>query len=461
MSAWGEGVFENDAAGDWLDQLVASGNSAAIDRALTFAIQARPARLEADEAAAALAAAEVLAAARGHRHADLPADLKEWLADSGYTPTEATVALAVKSVKRVRDDSELADLWAESDALAAWKRGVSGLLDRLAKPAKASRPRKAVAAKSKKPPKPSPRTAIAALKKKGVHVVAKAGAPDWCMGIGGKTDKQSLNDADMQHFLQLETLEELSLTRYQITDTGIRFLAGMTRLRKLELREMPISDASAPVFERMTQVRSLDLSGTRVGDAVLEKVARMKQLHSLSLDQRVAFSPTPGFGIAVSDAGVRHLRACTELAMISLEQTRITDASLKWLSQIPSLRRINIGGTGITSRGIRTLEPLSRLTYLKLQDTAVGDEACATIASFQELDGLSLEGTKVTGAGIRQLTGLKKLDFIAFSRTSLTDDDIPTLFEFPEKATIFVHETEISAKGKRLIAESGRDRINA
>jgi hypothetical protein len=50
VGAWGEGVFENDAAGDWLKQLVCLGKSNAIDKAISFAIKAKPGRLEADEA---------------------------------------------------------------------------------------------------------------------------------------------------------------------------------------------------------------------------------------------------------------------------------------------------------------------------------------------------------------------------------------------------------------------------
>src|SRR5688572_3757164 len=104
MGAWGEGVFENDQAGDWLDQLVESGKPKAIDTALSKALKAKPGQLDADEAAAALAAAEVVAAARGHRHADLPEEVREWLASSGYAPTESTVAVCLRSVERVRDD---------------------------------------------------------------------------------------------------------------------------------------------------------------------------------------------------------------------------------------------------------------------------------------------------------------------------------------------------------------------
>jgi hypothetical protein len=450
MSAWGDGVFENDQACDWLDQLVETGKPTAIDKALSFALKAKTGRLEADEASAALAAAEVVAAARGHRHADLPDDAKEWLATSGYVPTESSLALCIKTVERVRDDSELRELWAEGDELPAWKRGISGLLGRLAKPAKAAKPKKTVAAKSKVAPKPSPRTAVAALKKKRVFVVTQPGkpAPNWCCGIASKSDKSPLTDEDMQHFRQLEMLEELRLTGYKITDAGIQPLAAMTRLTMLELSKMPLTDASAAIFERLTGITSLNLEHTRVGDAVLEQVARMKELGELNLCRT-----------AVTDAGIKHLQACTALTLINLERTRITDESLRTLSQLSAMTHFILGGTRVTSQGLPLLKPLPELRYLNFEDTTVDDDACATIAGFQNVDGLNLEGTQVTGEGLRRLTVLTKLGRLYLSHTSLTDDDVPTLLKFPAKATIFALKTKITAKGKRLIAEAGRETI--
>ncbi len=450
MSAWGDGVFENDAAGDWLYQLVNSGKSASIDKALSSAIKAKPGQLEADEACEALAAAEVIAAARGHRHSELPDDLKEWLSSSGYVPTEASVALSVKAVERVRSESELAELWAEGEELAAWKRGTSGLLNRLTKPANAPKPKKAVAGKSKPLPNPSPRTAIAALKKKRVFIVTSPGmaAPNWCMGIGSKTDKQPLNDVDMEHFLQLETLEELSLTRYKITDDGVRHLAGMARLHKLELKEIPVTDACAPFFEHLTGVMSLNLSNTKVGDSVLEQVARMKKLEELDLSHT-----------CITDAGIKHLATCTELIAILVGGTQITDESLRWLSRIPSLKRIIADKTAVTVAGLKLLKPLANLTQLFLNHTALDDEACRVLAGYKSLESLSLEATQITGAGLSKLLALEKLNWIGLSRTALTDADVSTLLQFP-RANIWVRHTKITAKGKQQIAESGHSWIS-
>jgi internalin A len=102
----------------------------------------------------------------------------------------------------------------------------------------------------------------------------------------------------MEHFEQLDKLEQLSLSGYKI----IRPLAAMTHLTRLELTRMPITDASAAIFERLTRITELKLEHTKVGDAVSEHVARMKNLSELNLCHT-----------AVTDAGIKHLTACTAL----------------------------------------------------------------------------------------------------------------------------------------------------
>jgi hypothetical protein len=451
MGAWGDGVFENDAAGDWLDQLVESGKSTAIDEALSLAVEAKPERLEADEAGAALAAAEVVAAARGHRHAELPGEAKDWIANSAYFPTPPIGDLAVKAVKRVRDDSELAELWAEADEVAAWKRGIAALLYRLAKPAKPPKARKPAAANAKAPPKASPRNAMAALRQKRVFVVKQPGkaAPNWCCGIGSKSDKQPLDDADMEHFLQLPMLEDLSLSRYKITDAGIQHLAGMTQLTRLELKEMPITDACASTFDKLTGIASLDLSNTKVGDEVLRRIGGMMSLRELNLSHT-----------SITDAGIKHLLARIKLTGILISGTRITDESFRTLAQIASIDRIIADKTAVTVRGVAMLKPLAKLSNLNLDNTALGDDACGVLSGYKDLESLSLSGTRITGAGLARLLSLKKLTWLTVCDTAISDADVPTLIQFP-KGNIFALRTKISAKGKKQIAESGCTWISA
>lgn len=126
MGAWGAGTFDNDDALDWLDDLVDGA-----DDAIRDALESTGAEpLEAPDASSALAAAEVVAAALGRPAADLPGEVSDWLQASDARSAAALAPLARQAVERVRANSELKDLWEESDP-AKWTAAVDDLRKRL------------------------------------------------------------------------------------------------------------------------------------------------------------------------------------------------------------------------------------------------------------------------------------------------------------------------------------------
>ena len=131
MGAWGPGSFENDDALDWLGEMIASDDGAG---ALYWAFEAvtdAPGYVQAPEASAALAAAEIVAALHGRPAADLPEEAAAWVrANAGSVSLEA-LSMARTVVRFVRRFSELRDLWDEADP-APWYARVNDLLDRLA-----------------------------------------------------------------------------------------------------------------------------------------------------------------------------------------------------------------------------------------------------------------------------------------------------------------------------------------
>jgi hypothetical protein len=126
MGAWGAGTFDNDDALDWLDDLLDGA-----DDAIRDALESTGADpLEAPDASSALAAAEVVAAALGRPAADLPGEVSDWLEEHGTKQAAALAPLARQAVDRVRQNSELKDLWEETDP-AEWTAAVDDLLARL------------------------------------------------------------------------------------------------------------------------------------------------------------------------------------------------------------------------------------------------------------------------------------------------------------------------------------------
>jgi uncharacterized protein DUF4259 len=132
MGARGVGSFQNDDADDWVATLVEADDLTPITEALAAAAS-DGAYLELLEAAPALAAAEVVAALKGEPGPDLPEAVGAWVAARGMAGVSAALlASAQRVVAQVRADSELKELWEESDEAAAWRAVVGSLQARLA-----------------------------------------------------------------------------------------------------------------------------------------------------------------------------------------------------------------------------------------------------------------------------------------------------------------------------------------
>jgi hypothetical protein len=140
MGSWGVASFENDAAADWfllVEEAVDPGAvmASAIDEALSAADH-----LEGDVSREAIAAAELCACCAGQPPDRLPDNVDGWVQTNPHGPHADEVELAVQAVTRVREESELRDLWEDSEDLAQWLAEVDRLLTRLRRSSAGSPP---------------------------------------------------------------------------------------------------------------------------------------------------------------------------------------------------------------------------------------------------------------------------------------------------------------------------------
>lgn len=129
MGAWGPGSFENDDALDFLDDLVDGGGMDVVQGAFDVVVAGE--YLEAPEASAVVASAEIVAALAGRPAADLPGEAAEWVRAHAPAPRPSLVRQARAAVQRVREDSELKDLWEGEAPSAEWYACMDDLLRRL------------------------------------------------------------------------------------------------------------------------------------------------------------------------------------------------------------------------------------------------------------------------------------------------------------------------------------------
>lgn len=131
MGAWSHEPFGNDTANDWAYGLEETTDTALIEEALDKVLAAKSEYLEAPDAEEAIAAVEVVAKmlGRGTQTDAYTEKVDKWILDLSIKPSESLKAKSALALKRILSaDSELNELWSESEDASEWQASVHRLL---------------------------------------------------------------------------------------------------------------------------------------------------------------------------------------------------------------------------------------------------------------------------------------------------------------------------------------------
>ena len=134
MGTWSHESFGNDTANDWAYELEDGTDFSVIEAALQVALDEGDEYLDADLAMEAIAAVEVIAKRLGKgTQSDVYTEkVDQWLETISEQPSDGLLSLAKRVLERiVADDSELKELWLESDEYELWLGNIQQLKDAL------------------------------------------------------------------------------------------------------------------------------------------------------------------------------------------------------------------------------------------------------------------------------------------------------------------------------------------
>ena len=134
METWSHESFGNDTANDWAYELEDATDFSVIEAALQVALDEGDEYLDADLAMEAIAAVEVIAKRLGKgTQSDVYTEkVDQWLETISEQPSDDLLSLAKRVLERiVADDSELKELWLESDEYELWLGNIQQLNDAL------------------------------------------------------------------------------------------------------------------------------------------------------------------------------------------------------------------------------------------------------------------------------------------------------------------------------------------
>jgi hypothetical protein len=113
----------------------------------------------------------------------------------------------------------------------------------------------------------------------------------------------------------------------------------------------------------------------------------------------------------VDDEKVKHLSGLTGVIGLDLSQTKITDAGLAFINDMPDLQWLQLSRTDITDGGIEHLISLKKLEALDITGTRVTQKAAESLARIPAL--------RIVFAS--QSLGLSEVPGVAVDRSTIPD----------------------------------------
>jgi Leucine-rich repeat (LRR) protein len=275
---------------------------------------------------------------------------------------------------------------------------------------------------------------------------------------------------------QLETLTLKLCPRLSSVD-----LSGARHLKSLTASVVPGAMSTPIMYElpdrprrthvaglrQLTELENLDLGGLVVDAATVSDIATLTNLQILRL---------PATRLTDSDA--LRLSPLVRLTALELAGTEITDKSLRLVRSLPCLKQTWLNRTLVTPAAIKSLcqqFPGLRIRYdwnqnevalmarlakqaRRGQRAAIdvghgasggyaGDENLLQLNGLDDLGWLGLSSTHVTDAGLSSLTGLDQLQSLDLSYTRISDAGLAALTKFGELRALNLAHTLVSGGG--------------
>jgi len=171
-----------------------------------------------------------------------------------------------------------------------------------------------------------------------------------------------VGDAGLAHVAKLPKLRQLDLWQTSVTSEGLRVLENAPALQELKLMGGLIDDAALANLKKLRYLRQLEVHGATITDEGLKHLVDYPALESFVVSCR-AF---PGQAGSITDKGLEHI-AKTKIRRLFVARAAITDAGLKHLETMTTLRSLSLNDTEVTAEGLENLK--EKLPALRIVDS--------------------------------------------------------------------------------------------
>ena len=230
-----------------------------------------------------------------------------------------------------------------------------------------------------------------------------------------------VTDAGLRHLAQWPRLEALNLSGCSFTDAGLSVLRHLPSLETFELHwHKAVSDEGIAHLAACDQLARVNAMGSPVGDGLLKAMIGKRHLRHLNTGTRVTDASLPLLH------QIPHFRTWhggeTRLSLMAAEgepnhlmlDGLFTDSGLQALRGLDGLFGISFfwHSTSMTTKGLTVLTALPHLGFVGHEGARCTDEAMRIIAAIPALRMLQAQGTVATDAGFTALSRSSTLEYL-------------------------------------------------
>lgn len=261
---------------------------------------------------------------------------------------------------------------------------------------------------------------LAEIKRLGGTVTTEVEAPVWLREIAadeglpvfGRIVEIYLNERTDGHKAPMPK----KLTDRVTDDWLKKWLAGQDRVRRLELSGTAVTSAGLVHLKHMTNLEILNVCLTAVTDEGFEYLAGMTKMKRMVICSS-----------KITGSGFKHLPGMTQLESINLHSAPASDAGLEAIGKLTNLRRLEIVHTNVTDAGLKHLAGLTNLRQLHIASHDTTEAALPFLAKLTELDQLDVYEKAASNATCTQIGKLPKLRMLMLINGTFDDDGVKSL----------------------------------
>lgn len=209
-----------------------------------------------------------------------------------------------------------------------------------------------------------------------------------------------VTDEGLAAIKEWKKLKRLNVHGTKISDTTLDHISEITALESLDVGSSMVTDVGLDRLSSLLNLKELTMGGIELGDAGLQALRLIPGLTYLDLNGRQG-TDSNVWTISMSDRGLEALLTLRELRELRFGCTTLGVGS-------EGRRFATVNMVSVTSRWLERMKALTKLESLQLQGCdRVDDEAIKVLAGFPSLKELDLRGSGVSETGIASLRAVK------------------------------------------------------